>query len=648
MKTTTFSVLLSAVLAAAAGSASAQSLLDVADATLDAVRETRAQNAAPDDVRAIFAKAKAAAANDDKLDLCGFYTGMSAADARKLAGYHSLKDGEWSTEGDPVYKIELTLKGLRRVTNGGNTFDELAQAVANRVGSLKKNWETKEYGLKTIDGIVVTMSDPGGFCMVDTEMKKRVDEAKAAEAARIAREKAEIAQRAREEREAAERRRKEEARLGAIAWRSESKRISLPGSVSLDLQSVPGELWFGKYEVTQAQWESVMGSKCDIPSFDVAKCAGPEKPACHVSWNDCQMFLLRLNALASVKESGLTFRLPTVEEWEMACRAGAAGDFCRLSTGVEIDGDSLGRVAWTKENSRLELQPVGQKEPNAFGLYDMLGNVAEWTSTAPASPNTFRIFRGGSFESGRYGNSKAFVDVNAKSGIGIDSSHALSDIGFRLCGVRLSETEVRMAETKKESMVKAILAELIAIPGSVRDFKMGKYEVTQSQWEAMMGMNPSKFKDPNAPVENVSWNDCQKFLECLNATAAAREAGVKFRLPTRVEWRDAYSARSTESDPFKPYGGVVLSRGWIRDNSDGHTHPVGKKAPNALGLCDMIGNVAEWTADSEESRGTKLFHAVGGSWQLHNAWDFSYPKGYPPDTRASDLGLRLCASGRAD
>ncbi len=398
MKNSDIQSFLAASLVAAVVCAPAQSFLDVADASLDAIREGREQNAAPANVRAIFAKAKAAADEDDKLNLCGFYTGMSEADAQTLVGHYALKDGEWSIEGDPVYKIHLSLKGVRRVTKGGNTFDELSQAVANRVGSLKQDWETKIYSLKTIDGISVTMSDSSGFTMVDTEAKYAAE------------------RKAREEREAAERKAKEDARQAAIAWKDESKSIPISDSVSIQLRSVPGNLWFGQYEVTQAQWEAVMGEN---PSYF----KGADHPVECVSWDDCQAFLEKLNALPAVKKSGLTFRLPTEEEWEYACRAGATGDYCKLANGTEITKDTLGQVAWFRDNSGSEIHPVGQKQPNAFGLYDMHGNVLEWTSTAVGE---LRVYRGGGWlDSGG----------NCVSSIRYGGSPSLRNysLGFRLC-----------------------------------------------------------------------------------------------------------------------------------------------------------------------------------------------------------------------
>ena len=112
-----------------------------------------------------------------------------------------------------------------------------------------------------------------------------------------------------------------------------------------DMVEIPDRcLLMGKYEVTQAQWEAVMGEN---PSLF----KGADNPVENISWDDCQKFLKKLNEIPSVKESGLTFRLPTEEEWKYACRAGATGDYCKLADGTETSESTLGQVAWFKDNS---------------------------------------------------------------------------------------------------------------------------------------------------------------------------------------------------------------------------------------------------------------------------------------------------------
>ncbi|HVS53851.1 MAG TPA: formylglycine-generating enzyme family protein [Opitutaceae bacterium] len=123
-------------------------------------------------------------------------------------------------------------------------------------------------------------------------------------------------------------------------------------------------------------------------------------------------------------------------------------------------------------------------------------------------------------------------------------------------------------------------------------FYLGKFEVTQAQWTALMGDNPSEFKGPSRPVDTVSWNDCQRFLAKLSA-----KTGRKFTLPTEAQWEFACRAGSTTTWSFGERDTNAADYGWLGENSSGTTHPVGEKKPNAWGLHDMHGNVWEWCAD---------------------------------------------------
>ena len=193
------------------------------------------------------------------------------------------------------------------------------------------------------------------------------------------------------------------------------------------------------------------------------------------------------------------------------------------------------------------------------------------------------------------------------------------------------------------------------------DYYIGKYEVTQALWKAVMGNNPSNFKGDNLPVEQVSWDDCQEFISKLN-----RITGKTFRLPTEAEWE--YAARGGNKSRGYQYSGsnnlldVAWYDDWYDDNSGDKTHAVGTKQPNELGIYDMSGNVSEWCQDwyeayssssqvnptganSEFDPSYRVYR--GGSWEDDDRFCRSSRRacGEPGDRdRYSTLGLRLVLS----
>jgi formylglycine-generating enzyme required for sulfatase activity len=190
-------------------------------------------------------------------------------------------------------------------------------------------------------------------------------------------------------------------------------------------------------------------------------------------------------------------------------------------------------------------------------------------------------------------------------------------------------------------------------------FWMGKYEVTQAQWEQVMGNNnPSNFKGENLPVECVSWHDCVAF--CAKLTAQERQAGklpdgYRFRLPTEAEWEYACRAGTTTKYYTGDSGGDLARAGWYYGNSGQTTHPVGKKQANNWGLHDMHGNVWEWCADWYDAYSgagitdptvpaSGQYRVVrGGSWGscVANRCRAAYRSSYTPDLRYDDLGVRV-------
>jgi len=215
--------------------------------------------------------------------------------------------------------------------------------------------------------------------------------------------------------------------------------------------------------------------------------------------------------------------------------------------------------------------------------------------------------------------------------------------GSFLMGSKLSETGSQPDEAPQHKVTIS------------KEFYLGQYEVTQSQWQAVMDENPSVFKhngvSGNLPVEMVSWDDIQLFLQKLNSFGI----GV-FRLPTEAEWE--YACRAGSYDRF-PWGNdpeyeLLSEYAWFYSRAEGKSHPVGQKKPNAWNLYDMQGNVWEWCMDwygnysgeqvtdpqgAEQGTGRII---RGGSW-------FNEPEAlrcanrhrHPIDSRQTNIGLRL-------
>jgi formylglycine-generating enzyme required for sulfatase activity len=183
-----------------------------------------------------------------------------------------------------------------------------------------------------------------------------------------------------------------------------------------------------------------------------------------------------------------------------------------------------------------------------------------------------------------------------------------------------------------------------------KGFWMGKYEVTQEQWERVMGSNPSNFKGARNPVEQVSWTDCQEFIGKVNRLVD----GGGFRLPTEAEWEYACRAGTKTRFHTGDADGDLDGAGWYTGNSGDKTHPVGEKKANAFGLFDMHGNVWEWCLDwygdyptaavtdpagpgSGEIRVVRGGCWVYDAWLCRSAFRFRSDPGY----RWINLGFRL-------
>jgi formylglycine-generating enzyme required for sulfatase activity len=378
-------------------------------------------------------------------------------------------------------------------------------------------------------------------------------------------------------------------------------------------------------------------------------------PVLHVSWNDavgyCRWFS---------EQTGKSYRLPTEAEWEYACRAGSHTPF---NTGENLTTSQANYDGNFPYNNNLKgvyrqnTVPVDSLAHNAWGLYNMHGNVWEWCSdwfcgtyydeckangtvTNPAGPATgsYRVIRGGSW------NLHAARCRSALRIFHIPDAR-FCNFGFRLvldqslkavdrCTQPFpadSPTKQLLQDTLKHglefdsykqhtkvtrihgSQGKETSLEFCCIPVdkaiTVKDFYLGKYPVTQQQWEAVMGNNPSHFKGGSLPVETVSFDDAQIFIQKLNQLSGKQH----YRLPTEEEWEYCCRAGSTSAYYFGDYASQLGEYVWYSDNSGNTTHPVGQKKPNEWGLYDMAGNVWEWT-DSwyDISRSRSVLR--GGCW----------------------------------
>jgi formylglycine-generating enzyme required for sulfatase activity len=183
-------------------------------------------------------------------------------------------------------------------------------------------------------------------------------------------------------------------------------------------------------------------------------------------------------------------------------------------------------------------------------------------------------------------------------------------------------------------------------------FYLGKHEVTQEQWQAMIGNNPSRYKGDSLPVENVSWHDAQEFLRRLNA----REGGqAVYRLPTEAEWEYAARAGSTARYSFGNSTKELGRYAWYNGNAGNTTHAVGTLQPNVWGLYDMHGNVSEWVQDCYDNSydgapsDGRAWEIDNCTWRVARGGSFVYPHEVlhsavrvrvEPEVRFLDIGFR--------
>jgi TonB family protein len=368
-------------------------------------------------------------------------------------------------------------------------------------------------------------------------------------------------------------------------------------------ERIANGFWLAQTEVTQAAYKLVTGGNPSTHKGDLL-------PVESVTWNEAVSYCEAIGG-----------RLPTEVEWEYAARAG--NKWARYG--------NLDAIAWYLGNSGNANQPVAQKQPNAFGLYDMLGNM--WEMVEDSYPGTeSKIARGGARSAGS-------PSARASFRLRIDPARRNDDKGFRCMSgsvdsglakppEELNRTPAPSSSPGNSSPALRPDGQLYVWipPGAftmgcsagdtqcndnekpshsetAKGFWLGRTEVTQAAYQRVTGANPSAHKGDQLPVESVTWNAAVSYC-----------AAIGGRLPTEVEWE--YAARGHAGITGGRYGNLDAVA-WHSANSNNETHPVALKQSNAFGLFDTLGNVWEWVEDRYAGgsqrilKGGSLFVDVG-------------------------------------
>jgi formylglycine-generating enzyme required for sulfatase activity len=389
-------------------------------------------------------------------------------------------------------------------------------------------------------------------------------------------------------------------------------------SVTLD------SFYMGKFEVTQEEWEAVMDNNPSIYK-------GDNLPVDNVDWYNaveyCNKRSEKEGLTPCYKGSGddITcdfnangYRLPTEAEWEYACRGGLESHNYMYSGSNNPD-----EVAWHEMNSEDKTQPVGKKKPNEIGIYDMSGNIWEWcwdwydkeyyknspaNNPKGAASGKQRSYRGGGGPGGR------IMWLRSTERYSLEPTYKSFDMGLRIVKNTTGEKPGNMVLVKGGTFMMGSNdgknGEKAVHTVTLNSFYIGKFEVTQAEWCAVMGKNPAAWPGTKSPVESINWYDAVEYCNqrsrkegltpCYTGSGDQISCNFEvdgYRLPTEAEWE--YACRGgAASGNYKYSGSNNLDEvGWYKENATFKTEPVGQKKPNELGIYDMNGNVWEWCWD---------------------------------------------------
>ena len=457
-----------------------------------------------------------------------------------------------------------------------------------------------------------------------------------------------------------------------------SFRLGTPGGGETDERPVTAvtftrPFWLGKTEVTQRQWRQVMGSNGSARQ-------GDDLPVTNFTWFAAVEFCKKMTErerAAGRLPAGHVYSLPTEMQWEYAARAGSTAD--------RMPG--MDDIAWHAGNSGGMLHPVAQKRANAWGLHDMLGNASEMclddygpyrggqlTDPVTVIKGENIVLRGGCYQNdpggcrpaSRYPLPPVIQPIYGSFRLALipESSRVESppvpavpnrpqpgqawvipDPALALVPVAagtftMGSTDDWFVENAGQGMPTMRPLTEVTI---TRPFWLGKTEVTQGQWRALMGTTVAQQREKHKtfaehdddrlagqgdshPMYFVAWEEAAEFCRKLTAQerAAGRlPAGYHYSLPTEAQWEYAGRAGTTADMPADQPAGD-----WVEQNSGKTTHPVGEKPSNAWGLHDMMGNVAELcldqTSDLPGGKVEDLWLRSAESWMPHAVRGGSY------------------------